>query len=148
MKMLPLFLFFLSTIHCYARLGETIPECRARYGDPIEADEKARLVAYAAGGLIVMAWFDLDGFCEQIVFSREDKEAFSITQKEILVAANLGDETTQIDAGLLSEGQVNPSGDVSIYDPIHEHLIIRSKAKIEKDAREKEAAERGALKGF
>lgn len=148
MRMPPFFfMLLLIASPASARLGETVQECLARYGEAIEADAEERTAAFVKSGFLVMVYFDDSGYCDKIIFIREDKEAFSETQKDTLIAANLGEEIEPVDVGI-NEGWETPTGDLGVYNVIQEVLIFRTKARLERDAKEKESKEKKALSDF
>lgn len=139
-------LLFLS-ITAEARLGETVAECKARYGEELDRDDAKRYLGFNKNGFIVMAFFDADLKCEKLIFLREDKGEMSSTQKDLLVKANLGDSAEATRFGI-DEGWVSETTGIGVYEMLHETLSFWTVAAAERMIEERKAAESKALDGF
>lgn len=56
MKTLAFFFALISPV--FARLGESLKECEARYGEPTEVDQKLSLAVFAKAGFTLAIQFE------------------------------------------------------------------------------------------
>lgn len=89
-----------------ARLGETLAECSARYGEPLEANSTP--LVWTKAGMRISAWFTQDGQCEKISYQKiTEPKSFTSTEIEVLMDANRNNRTwkpSKSDAGLFRKG--------------------------------------------
>ncbi|MCB1205375.1 MAG: hypothetical protein KDN18_14030 [Verrucomicrobiae bacterium] len=90
-QILPLLLLLLLPAHSQARLGDDIDTCAQRYGTPVTTGEPSAPVVFRKDGLKVVAFFNVNGVVDAIIYSKLDPDAaLNGTDAEFLVSLNLG----------------------------------------------------------
>ncbi|MBE7497111.1 MAG: hypothetical protein HS117_19390 [Verrucomicrobiaceae bacterium] len=74
----------------HARLGETLEQCKARYGEPTSKDAATAVVYFEKSGVIIAAHF-VAGKVDCVRMARVDGEAWSADQVKALADANMGE---------------------------------------------------------
>ena len=150
----------LGTAGASGRIGETMAQCKARYGKPVS--EAKGTFRFEKAGFLICAWFDGDR-CDRITFDKIKKdrngmfETFAEAEIQTLLAANSGGKDWrdvsrasdyykwQTDGGeRIAETDGNRRGLVIYTASYTAREEKRYKAEREKQARE----ETERLKGF
>jgi hypothetical protein len=144
-----------SALPSNARLGETLEQCVARYGNPVTPMD----VADSSGGKKGQAIFEkngysiaiafLGGISESEMFSKDDKSAFTDTEKDTILNAN----AENLRWSLSTEPSVNDNwireDDArAIYDRFGRTLLLATKKFILKERAEARADQQNKLKDF
>jgi hypothetical protein len=150
--------FFALMVPVFGRLGETVPECKARYGEPISVEEAASMLVFKKAGFNICVTFD-QGRASYIFISKEKPSSgFSIGDPEISVAeretfrnANTGGSKWILREDFDFVNETHDTEDkkrVVMYDTLKHHLMFFTMDYAKKRAAAKEAEEKKALEGF
>jgi hypothetical protein len=102
-----LVLFLLSITAVQARLGETVAECLARYGQPYGMDDKQTTFYFIKDGVIIHVTFD-GGKCVKITYTSE--RDWTPKDEELLRTANDGGARWKNDSTLFDTLWASDSG--------------------------------------
>ena len=129
----------LSTL-THARIGETVAQCDARYGE-LKGMSHETTRQYVKSGFAVFATIDKNGKCAAIYYSKMNDEKISTSELKALMRAN---GTGWVSNDNLGDFKVWVSGDKKAYYRDDDTLTIRTLAYIaaEKAKAEKEEAEK------
>ncbi len=154
MKTLAFFFALVSPL--FARLGESLEECKARYGEPYEVLQESSTACFNKAGLTVIIQFD-KGRAAGIVFHKK-KEAgetviapLSDTELVALLASNSGGATwvEREDLDLVKKiYDTKDESRLAIYDKIQHRLSFFTMAYLNMIEAKKEAEEAKNLNGF
>lgn len=136
------------------RIGETVDQCSARYGNPIRIDPATGFHSYQRGGMDIICKFT-EGKCALIVFTHSQRDALghgtALTADEIdalLVANSAGKAWNK---RLTAPGQswsLSDGSALAQYDVGKHVLAIITTAENSQDAARSAEASRQRLKGF
>ena len=133
-----------------ARMGESMEQCEARYGKPVEGvgeqpDEYGSLMyMYKSKGVHVVPSF-YEGTVEGIMYFR--RTAFLRSDIEILLEANGGGKKW-IRQSALGSWKTEDGELIASYDPLKNMLAITSKAAMDRARKVEESKSKEALSGF
>ena len=152
----------------HGRIGETLEECRKRYGKETETKNGAVLFTKAEVWVVVVFWKDKVHRIGFMVASDEGKgKALSVVQRDALLEANrpsdgkgnkvkwerswdgldaLHARWRTVDKSMCAEYADNAL--IVITKKFKDHLVILEEAKKKKNATEKATKEKEALKDF
>jgi hypothetical protein len=79
----------------FARLGETLDQCTARYGEPVKTEDGSTF--YKKGEITIAVHFRGDGRADTLVFSKGRYRPFDLDEVNVILAANSSLGTWTID---------------------------------------------------
>lgn len=141
-----------TVLHANARIGETLEQCKVRYGTPITESKSS--AAFIKAGFVIGVMF-YEGKVDSLAIVKVEKDALGksieMSDNEIsqLLQANSGnrkwkEHTCSFDRSWLTEdAQV-----VAIYEPSKRQLTIMTKDAAERSGADKKAEENKTLKDF
>lgn len=133
-----------------ARLGETLTDCKSRYGEPLKQDEKTQVVMFRKSGVYITCAF-FEGKCDKIWYQREDGEQFSDVEFEALRESNKAGSEWMEPARKMIGGDMWHTTDASriAVRLISPRMIqIATKEQIEREAEATARKEKERLNGF
>jgi hypothetical protein len=152
------FLFLLlAALPCSARLGETIEQCRARYGKEtrILKDSEGDIHEYSKAGFVIGIRFH-QGKAAIIVANKPPQGLLGIPDEitpaelEALISANgRGSAWTKIEGDIVKDKWVSDDKrGLATYDTINNRLSLYDIAANERMIEAKAAKEKAKLEGF
>lgn len=161
MKTLAFFFVLISTfiLPLSARLGETVPEATARYGDPAGRDEKLSalifnksgftLCAYFHQGRVGMLYITKDGDPNEFIKTHPAISDTEITSFLKANGAGIGWEDTTGQFEMVSQSWKTKDGKkIAIYNKIKHELTIVTMEFAEAHEKQKAQDEKKNLEGF
>lgn len=107
----------------WARLGETLEQCSARYGKPVQTDTLEVGARFEQAGWCICAWFDEAGKCDYIVFTKVGPRP-NLSFQEVITQHHTGADISreELDALLAAnagEGLFHKVTQGLMYDDLH-----------------------------
>lgn len=136
----------------FARIGETVEQCRARYGKPVAVDREALTMTWHRQGIRIVAEFDKRHRCRRISYGRAPGAAgVNLTDAELeaLLAANAPPlrEWQRVHAAGVERWEAGRL--VATYGRRRGHLLtIAEAALLKAEAQQREKAAEDRLDGF
>lgn len=141
----------LMTASAQARLGETLAECKKRYGEPVSADKDKMEYAFSKNEMVVVGIFREEK-CIQISFKKASLSGSSSLSEEevqILLSANGGGQKwTRMEDQIMMEGWTTEDERQAHLVPIAGILTLTTREGREQLAKEKAASDRKKLEDF
>jgi hypothetical protein len=151
-----LFLFLAMASPASARLGETVQECRKRYGKEIEVDNENGVMAFEKEGWMIAVMFH-KGRAGALSFQHK-KEPGGIFNPKIsdveiatLLKANGGGQewTASDDIDFINRKFFTPNASrAASYDTVESRLFVMTKEYLDFTAEKKADAEKAKIDGF
>ena len=133
----------LSTL-THARIGETVAQCNARYGEVVAEDEAVGR-CYQKSGFNVFVTIAENGKCGQITYSKENGGKFTAPELKALMRAN---GKGWVEQGKIADMQIWKTDDKAAYFNEGNYLFIRTLAYKAEEEAEAERKEAEKLKAF
>lgn len=139
-----------------ARLGETLEQCRKRYGKEIEVDKENGAIAFEKKGWIITVMF-LKGRAGALIFQhkKEPGGIFNPNISDVEIAALLkanGDGlkwTPSDDIDFINQKFFTPNAEkVASYDTVESRFFIMTKEYLDFTAEKKAEEEIDKINGF
>jgi hypothetical protein len=144
-------------LSAWARLGETVAECNARYGTQATTVGAMAPATQGRGwkknGMIIMAQF-MDGRCHLLVIGKEEQNILgnsaemSQVERQALLDANSNGSTWKERKGLSLEYERADGGAMATYNNVGNRMTFFSVEFSKKMDEAKAAKEKKALEGF
>lgn len=147
MKTILCCLLLFTTATAHARLGETIAQCKARYGEEIARDNEEKYLGFHKNGFVIMAYFDDQSLCKKLIFFQDDKSALSDYQKDFLVEANFGKGAVKSFIGIEESWTDNKTG-LAIHSLLYKTLTFMTLAAAQEYLQEIKAEQLQTVEGF
>jgi hypothetical protein len=154
---IPFLLLLLAAPLASARLGETIDQCRARYGKEtrIFKDEEGNIHEYAKAGFVIGILF-YEGKAAVIIANKPPKGILGIPDEitpaelESLISANgRGSAWTKLGSDIVKDKWLSDDGrGLATYDTLNHRLSLYDTAANERILETKAKKEKAKLKGF
>jgi hypothetical protein len=147
-KLLLLLVAFTSS--AFARLGETLEQCQARYGAPVQIQMPT--VLFRKGKWSVGVTF-FQGIVHLISYGKipDQDDRFAFTQDEVdaFMKSNAGDRAWVSQPAPISKGQHWATKDGEVYSILHDGMLIfRTRAAVERSIAADKAKADQSVKGF
>ena len=137
-----------------ARIGETLEQCIARYGNPVRPIEERMPVTFQKSGLLIGVVF-IDGKAAQIMFFKPDQTDGKLSHlsadeiKALLDANGAGRAWSVSPSRPLDKAWTTADGELfAVYLTARSTLTIRTKAFDEASKAKAREDEKKALEGF
>lgn len=149
--------FFALMVPAFARLGETVDECRTRYGKESSVDEKLSMMEFRKAGFRLMITFDA-GRAAYMFINHDPTNDFIPTNPEItdaeietLLKSNGGGSewVERKDFDMISKTWDTKDGKrIAIYDTLKHNIMIVSVDYGQKMAEKRKLEQKQNLDGF
>lgn len=148
-------LIVLTAMTSLARIGETLDECKARYGDPVNASGDGTDAMFNKNGIIVAVEFT-DNKADFVMYAKEKTnvvgigEKFSNAEVETLLKSNGGDrqwsklQTISVN----SDWETDKPQLCAHLDAVKNHLMVATKECLDRKAKEKSDQDKKNLSSF
>jgi len=133
----------LSTL-THARIGETVAQCNARYGEVMSPPDDNGDRHYNKNGFAVFASFNKDGKCAAIFYHKQNRKKISTLELKALMRAN---GKGWISQKKLGDWDVWINDSKKVYSD-GESLVVKTLAHIDYEIAEDERKEAERLNAF
>ena len=148
-------LFFIAITISHARVGETLEQCRTRYGDTISKDDKEGTATFRKSGLIVLVYYK-DAKADCVVFRKIQTDPLGngeeISENEIegLLRANGGERKwNKSKSPSIDSEWVTADGELHAHYANFKHVLgVATKGWLERKSAAKKDEENQVIKGF